>query len=150
MKLVAGLLFLLLTLFIVPVSSAQAASPADTAPEFNIGNTQIQKRLYPVDGSGASGVARFSQKPYNSGTHITVLGFGLTPYTKYVSLYYANHTCAPELNSATHQIGAPFTATGNGQAAYDGDVKANLNTINSVGIVKSSTNQVAACRDIRT
>ncbi len=108
----------------------------------------IQKRLQPVNNSGIAGIVDLIQLPNNSGTHITVLGFGLKPGNQYVSLYYGNHTCALEPYSVDDVIGGVYTANQVGVGSTQANQEDNLADINSISIRNAGDFKLLACADI--
>jgi hypothetical protein len=106
----------------------------------------ITATLKPVNGSKVHGSVDLTQLS-GSGTHIDVTARGLKPKHKYLSLYYDNHTCALEPYSKDDIIGR-YTANRHGVGRTSGDVKDNLDMINSVSVRRASDFALLACADV--
>src|SRR5437588_4346524 len=99
----------------------------------------VETMLHSVGGSSVEGFVDLQQRPKNSGTHITLLAFGLNNGGKYVSLYYGNHVCALEPYSASDVIGGIYTANPVGVGFTHGNADDNLKDINSVSVRDANT-----------
>jgi hypothetical protein len=104
--------------------------------------------LHPVGNSGVSGFVSLHQR-HPSGTHITVVAFGLKPGQTYVSLYYGNDVCRLEPYSSSDVIGGIYTANAGTVGTTEGNVDDNLDAINSVSVRRAGTFELLACADIR-
>jgi hypothetical protein len=107
----------------------------------------IQAQLHPVGGSGVSGFVNLRQRQ-SSGTHITVVAFGLTPGKTYVSLYYDNHVCELEPYSADDVVGGIYTANRGTVGTTEGNADDNLAEINSVSVRRAGTFELLACANV--
>jgi hypothetical protein len=134
-------LLVILFLFLAP-TAVNAQTPK------HISDIHIQKRLHSVNGSGVEGIVDLVQRPHNSGTHITLLGFGLQPGNQYVSLYYDNHVCNLEPYSVDDVIGGVYTANAAGVGVTQANQEDNLDAINSISIRNASDFHLLACADI--
>jgi len=110
--------------------------------------TQVQVQLYQVGNSGVSGFVHLSQGHNQSGTHIVVNAFGLTPGNQYTSLYYDNHTCELEPYSSEDVIGGIYTANGGGVGATQGNADDPLSEINSVSVRRAGDFSLIACANV--
>ncbi|MFN8473651.1 MAG: hypothetical protein U0822_15790 [Anaerolineae bacterium] len=108
----------------------------------------VQTFLKPVGGSHVAGIVDLQQRPNNGGTHITLVGFGLTANDQFVSLYYDNHSCQLEPYSVDDVIGGIYTANRVGVGATQGNADDNLNEINSVSIRHAGDFHLLACADV--
>jgi hypothetical protein len=102
----------------------------------------VQATLNPVNGSTISGTVELTALP--KGTQIVVRAEGLTPGTKYVSLYYDNGTCELEPYSQEDVIGE-YTANAAGRAVATGKADDDLDEINSVSVRLASDFSLQAC-----
>jgi hypothetical protein len=111
------------------------------------GENHIRADLVPVGESGVSGVVKLVQFP-RGGTNIRVLAMGLTPGEEYVSLYYDNHDCTLEPDSAEDMIGGAYTGNDAGMGTTRGRITDNLDQINSVSVRLAGDLTLLACADI--
>jgi hypothetical protein len=116
--------------------------------QFMMDQNHIQKRIDSVNNSNVEGIVDLFQLPDDSGTHITVIGFGLQPNQQYVSLYYSNHTCDLEPYSVDDVIGGVYTANSVGVGATQANQQDNLDEINSVSIRNAADFNLLACANI--
>lgn len=105
----------------------------------------VQATLSPVNGSGISGTVELTA--LHSGTQIVVRAEGLTPGTKYVSLYYGNGTCELEPYSQQDVI-EEYTANASGRAVATGKADDDLDEINSVSVRLASDFSLQACAGV--
>ena len=119
-----------------------------TIPAATANPNHVQRFLQPVGGSHVAGIVDLQQRPMNGGTHITLVGFGLTSGDQYVSLYYDNHSCQLEPYSVDDVIGGIYTANRGGVGATQGNADDNLAEINSVSIRHAGDFHLLACADI--
>jgi hypothetical protein len=102
----------------------------------------VQATLNPVNGSTISGTVELTA--LHKGTQIVVRAEGLTPGTKYVSLYYDNGTCELEPYSQQDVI-EEYTANAAGRAVATGKADDDLDEINSVSVRLASDFSLQAC-----
>jgi hypothetical protein len=138
---------ILTLLFACSLSSLPLTSASAAAWPAMVHQHHASAMLQAVGGSGVEGFVDLRQ--LKEGTHITLLGFGLTPNHPYVSLYYGNHTCALEPYSADDVIGGIYTANSVGVGFTHGDADDDLDEINSVSIRDAENfNHVLACANV--
>jgi hypothetical protein len=124
------------SLVLLAVLAVVAVSVADAA------DRHITATLSPVNGSGISGTVELVALPH--GAQIVVRAEGLTPGTRYVSLYYDNGTCELEPYSQEDVIGE-YTANAAGRAVATGKADDDLDEINSVSVRLQSDFSLVAC-----
>ena len=137
MKKIIGL-FAFAFLFVLPIIT----------PTHAFADQHIQRRLESVNNSGVEGIVDLIQRPRNSGTHITVIAFGLQSGNQYASLYYSNHVCNLEPYSVDDVIGGIYTANMVGVGVTQANQEDNLADINSVSVRNASNFQLLACANI--
>lgn len=149
MKKLLSFVFVLLFSLYAFLQVAYAQSPSMTiTPHIRIQNLHVQKRLHAVNGSHVQGIVDLIQLPNKSGTHITLIGFGLQPNNQYVSLYYSNHVCNLEPYSINDVIGGVYTANAAGVGTTQANQQDNLDEINSISIRNASDFHLLACANI--
>jgi hypothetical protein len=121
------------------VLAVVAVSVADAA------DRHVTATLSPVNGSGISGTVELTQVGH--GTQIVVRAEGLTPGTRYVSLYYDNGTCELEPYSPEDVI-EEYTANAAGRAVATGKADDDLDEINSVSVRLKSDFSLQACAGV--
>lgn len=126
-------LVLLAVLAVVAVSVAGAA------------DHHVRATLSPVNGSGISGTVELTA--LSKGTQIVVRAEGLTPGTRYVSLYYDNGTCELEPYSQEDVIGE-YTANAAGRAVVTGKADDDLDEISSVSVRLQSDFSLVSCAGV--
>lgn len=103
----------------------------------------VRATLSPVNGSTITGTVELTALP--EGTQIVVRAEGLTPGTKYVSLYYDNGTCELEPYSEEDVIGGEYTANAAGRAVTTGKADDDLDEISSVSVRLASDFSLVSC-----
>ena len=127
------------SLVLLAVLAVVAVSVADAA------DRHVTATLSPVGGSGISGTVELTQLAH--GTQIVVRAEGLTPGTRYVSLYYDNGTCELEPYSPEDVI-EEYTANAAGRAVATGKADDDLDEINSVSVRLKSDFSLRACAGV--
>jgi hypothetical protein len=112
------------------------------AAKTDAARAHTQVRLYPIGNSGVSGIVNLREHR-GGGTDINVVAFGLEPGEEYLSLYYANDTCALEPYSANDVIGGFYTAFEGGVGVTRGLADDDLDEINSVSVRKADFTLIA-------
>jgi hypothetical protein len=137
---------LLLVILVFSAASITVAQDATTeATQEAAPVTQVQ--FEPVNGSGVTGFVLL--QPQTEGTFINVIVFGLQPAGQYVSLYYSNHTCELEADSATKdRVGNVYVGNRVGVGVTEGMVDDALDEVNSVSVRVGSDLTLLACADI--
>jgi len=138
-----ALLSVILVFAAASVAVAQDATPEMTPEPAPVTQVQFQ----PVDNSGVTGFVLL--QPQTEGTFINVIVFGLQRDGQYVSLYYSNHTCELEADSATKdRVGNVYVGNRVGVGVTEGVVDDSLDEINSVSVRVGSDLTLLACADI--
>ena len=127
------------SLVLLAVLAVVAVSVADAADH------HVRATLSPVNGSTISGTVELTALP--KGTQIVVRAEGLTPGTRYVSLYYDNGTCELEPYSSEDVIGE-YTANAAGRAVVTGKADDDLDEISSVSVRLQSDFSLQACAGV--
>ncbi len=130
---------------VVSVAVAQNATPQATPMATAAPFTQVQ--FQSVNNSGVTGFVLLQSQ--TSGTFINVIVFGLSPNGQYVSLYYDNHACDLQPDSATKdRVGNVYVGNKVGVGVTEGMVDDSLDEINSVSVRVGSDLTLLACADI--
>jgi hypothetical protein len=138
-----ALLLVMLVFSVASVTLAQDATPEATPESASVTQVQFQS----VKDSGVTGFVLL--QPQTSGTFINVIVFGLQPTGQYVSLYYDNHTCELQADSATKdKVGNVYVGNRVGVGVTEGMVDDSLDEINSVSVRMGKDLTLLACADI--
>ena len=108
----------------------------------------VRATLVAANGSSVGGFVNLVAMPHG-GTNITVHATGLTPGTRYLSIYYENHVCDLASDSVPNDVIAHYVGGADGTATIHGHTDDSLDAVNSISVRLDNTDlTLQACADV--